>query len=57
MAKRKARSFIAKLLKKYRSKDTFAVAERTKKLMMLTLGKNQEPEELVNDLAVLETQY
>ena len=41
---------IAKLLKKYRPDDVTALAEMTTKLTKLKLGKNQNPEELEDDI-------
>ena len=47
----------AKLVKKYKPKDTIAVAEQMKKLMELKLMKGQDPETLGDKIAELETSY
>ena len=48
---------MGKLMKKFKPTDTLAVAEQTKKLMKLKLGKDQDPDELGNEIAALESQY
>jgi hypothetical protein len=48
---------MAKLIKKYKPSDSVAVAEQTKSLFELKLGKNQDPEELGDLIAELETSF
>ena len=48
---------MAKLIRKYKPSDSVAVAEQTKALFELKLGKNQDPEELGDLIAELETSF
>ena len=48
---------MAKLIKKYKPSDSVAVAEQTKALFELKLGQNQDPEELGDLIAELETSF
>ena len=48
---------VVKLLKKYRPDDMTALAYMTTKLSKLQLGKNQNPEELVDDITAIENEY
>ena len=53
----KAHVIVSKLIKKYKPDDTIATAEQMKKLMALKLKKSQDPEELGDEMAVLESNY
>jgi len=46
-----------KLTNKYKPKDNLAIAEQQKKLMTLHLKKEEDPEELGDKIAALETTY
>ena len=48
---------MAKLRKKYKPSDSVAVAEQTKALFELKLRNNQDPEELGDSIAALETRF
>lgn len=48
---------IKKLLEQYKQIDLLAVAEQQQKLMSFKLNKNQDPEELGDKIAALETAY
>ena len=48
---------VKKLTDKYKPKDNLAIAEQHKKLMTLHLRKEQDPEELGDKIAALETTY
>ena len=48
---------MAKLVAKYKPNDNLALAEQQKKLMSLKLNKNQDPEELGDKIAALESAY
>ena len=49
--------FWAKLEKKYKPSDTIAVAEQSSKLMKLKLKKDEDPEDLGDKIAALESEY
>ena len=49
--------FFEKMDKKFKPKDTMAIAEQTTKLMKLKLGDTNSPEELGDKIASLETKY
>ena len=53
----KAHVILEKLVKKYKPSDTIATAEQMKKLMGLKLKKSQDPEDLGDKIAVLESKY
>ena len=44
-------------MKKYRPDDVTALAEMTTKLSKLKLTKGQDPEELEDEIAVIENEY
>lgn len=53
----KAHVIVSKFRKKYKPDDTIATAEQMTKLMSLKLKKNQDPEDLGDEIAVLESNY
>ena len=52
-----AYDLVAKLMKKYRPDGVMALAKVTTKLSKLKMGKNDDPEDLEDDIAAMENEY
>ena len=53
----KAWKLVESLIKKYKPSDVIAVAEQATKLMSLKLKRTEDPEDLGDSIAALETEY